>query len=137
MRSAQDLAHTLETTVNELTTQLADSKEKVSQLDAQVSLCKKSQNSFWSKKCKPIECIGRDNHISCVSAPSQLKAKTEMLLSAEAAKTAQKANLENSLESGQHALQDKQQVSALTFAMLFASVHQNSTGSSASTQPAF
>lgn len=36
VRSAQDRAHTLETTVNELTTQLADSKEKVSQLDAQV-----------------------------------------------------------------------------------------------------
>lgn len=34
-----------------------------------------------------------------------------MLLSAEAAKAAQKANLENSLETAQHALQDKQQVS--------------------------
>lgn len=33
-----------------------------------------------------------------------------MLLSAEAAKAAQKANMENSLESAQHALQDKQQV---------------------------
>lgn len=59
-----------------------------------------------------------------MSAPSQLKAKTEMLLSAEAAKTAQKSNLENSLESAQHALQDKQQVSSLTFAMHFARVHQ-------------
>lgn len=36
LRSAQDRAHTLETSVSELTTQLADSKEKVSQLDAQV-----------------------------------------------------------------------------------------------------
>ncbi len=35
-----------------------------------------------------------------------------MLLSTEAAKAAQKANLENSLETAQHALQDKQQVSA-------------------------
>lgn len=43
----------------------------------------------------------------------QLKAKTEMLLSAEAAKAAQKANMENSLETAQHALQDKQQVSAV------------------------
>lgn len=42
----------------------------------------------------------------------QLKAKTELLLSAEAAKAAQKANMENSLETAQHALQDKQQVSA-------------------------
>lgn len=33
-----------------------------------------------------------------------------MLLSAEAAKAAQKANMENSLETAQHALQDKQQV---------------------------
>lgn len=40
----------------------------------------------------------------------QLKAKTELLLSAEAAKAAQKANLENNLEAAQHALQDKQQV---------------------------
>lgn len=34
-----------------------------------------------------------------------------MLLSTEAAKAAQKANLENNLETAQHALQDKQQVS--------------------------
>lgn len=40
----------------------------------------------------------------------QLKAKTEMLLSAEAAKTAQRADLESHLETAQHALQDKQQV---------------------------
>lgn len=58
-----------------------------------------------------------------------------MLLSAEAAKTAQKANLENSLETAQHALQDKQQVRALTSAIHFASVNQNSTGFSASTHP--
>lgn len=68
-------------------------------------------------------------------APSQLKAKTEMLLSAEAAKTAQKANLENSLETAQHALQDKQQVRAPTSAIHFASVNLNSTGFSASTHP--
>lgn len=36
-----------------------------------------------------------------------------MLLSAEAAKAAQKANMENSLETAQHALQDKQQVYTL------------------------
>lgn len=40
----------------------------------------------------------------------QLKSKTEMLLSAEAAKTAQRADLESHLETAQHALQDKQQV---------------------------
>lgn len=37
-----------------------------------------------------------------------------MLLSTEAAKSAQKANLENTLETAQHALQDKQQVPCLT-----------------------
>ncbi|KAK7891133.1 hypothetical protein WMY93_023096 [Mugilogobius chulae] len=73
LTTAQDRAQTLETSVTELTTQLADSREKVSQLD------------------------------------SQLKAKTELLLSTEAAKSSQKANLENSLETAQHALQDKQQ----------------------------
>lgn len=72
----------------------------------------------------PFSAFLRHDINICVSVPSQLKAKTEMLLSAEAAKTAQKANLENSLESAQHALQDKQQVSALTFAMHFARVHQ-------------
>lgn len=41
----------------------------------------------------------------------QLKSKTEMLLSAEAAKAAQRVDLENHLETAQHALQDKQQVS--------------------------
>lgn len=44
----------------------------------------------------------------------QLKAKTEMLLSAEAAKTAQRADLESHLETAQHALQDKQQVKPIT-----------------------
>lgn len=36
LRSAQDRAHTLETSVNEVTAQLTDSKEKVAQLDSQV-----------------------------------------------------------------------------------------------------
>uniref|UniRef100_A0A8D3DFE0 Early endosome antigen 1 n=1 Tax=Scophthalmus maximus TaxID=52904 RepID=A0A8D3DFE0_SCOMX len=36
LRSAQDRAHTLETSVAELTTQLTDSKEKASQLDSQL-----------------------------------------------------------------------------------------------------
>lgn len=36
-----------------------------------------------------------------------------MLLSAEAAKAAQKANMDNSLETAQHALQDKQQVTVV------------------------
>lgn len=47
LRSAQDRASTLETSVNELTTQLADSKEKLSQLDAQVcSTCLKNNDIF-------------------------------------------------------------------------------------------
>lgn len=41
-----------------------------------------------------------------------------MLLSAEAAKAAQKANLENNLESAQHALQDKQQVRAFSVPLM-------------------
>lgn len=49
LRSAQDRASTLETSVNELTTQLADSKEKFSQLDAQVcSTCLKKTMIFFS-----------------------------------------------------------------------------------------
>ena len=35
-----------------------------------------------------------------------------MLLSAEASKAAQRADLENHLETAQHAMQDKQQVSS-------------------------
>ena len=42
----------------------------------------------------------------------QLKAKTEMLLSSEASKAGQRADLENHLETAQNALQDKQQVSS-------------------------
>lgn len=49
----------------------------------------------------------------------QLKAKTEMLLSAEAAKTAQRADLESHLETAQHALQDKQQVNNQSFTHVF------------------
>lgn len=40
----------------------------------------------------------------------QIKAKTELLLSSEAAKTAQRADLQNHLDTAQNALQDKQQV---------------------------
>uniref|UniRef100_A0A8C5A831 Early endosome antigen 1 n=1 Tax=Gadus morhua TaxID=8049 RepID=A0A8C5A831_GADMO len=40
---------------------------------------------------------------------TQLKAKTEMLLSSEASKAGQRADLENHLETAQNALQDKQQ----------------------------
>uniref|UniRef100_A0A8C5FPE9 Early endosome antigen 1 n=1 Tax=Gadus morhua TaxID=8049 RepID=A0A8C5FPE9_GADMO len=43
---------------------------------------------------------------------TQLKAKTEMLLSSEASKAGQRADLENHLETAQNALQDKQQVSS-------------------------
>lgn len=43
----------------------------------------------------------------------QIKAKTELLLSAEAAKTAQRADLQNHLDTAQSALQDKQQVREL------------------------
>ncbi|ETE64393.1 Early endosome antigen 1, partial [Ophiophagus hannah] len=39
----------------------------------------------------------------------QVKAKTELLLSAEAAKAAQRADLQNHLDTAQNALQDKQQ----------------------------
>lgn len=43
----------------------------------------------------------------------QIKAKTELLLSAEAAKTTQRADLQNHLDTAQNALQDKQQVGDL------------------------
>lgn len=43
----------------------------------------------------------------------QIKAKTELVLSAEAAKTAQRADLQNHLDTAQSALQDKQQVREL------------------------
>lgn len=47
LRSAQDRASTLETSVSELTTQLTDSKEKLSQLDAQVcTTCLKTMDFY-------------------------------------------------------------------------------------------
>lgn len=48
----------------------------------------------------------------------QIKAKTELLLSAEAAKTAQRADLQNHLDTAQNALQDKQQVGNLVMLWL-------------------
>lgn len=54
----------------------------------------------------------------------QIKAKTELLLSAEAAKTAQRADLQNHLDTAQNALQDKQQVGDLVlsqYSILFCS----------------
>lgn len=44
-----------------------------------------------------------------------MKGKTELLLSAEASKTTQRADLENHLETAKHALQDKEQVPILLF----------------------
>ncbi|KFQ33245.1 Early endosome antigen 1, partial [Merops nubicus] len=73
LRAAQDRVLSLEANITELTSQLNESKEKVSQLDVQV------------------------------------KAKTELLLSAEASKAAQRADLQNHLDTAQHTLQDKQQ----------------------------
>lgn len=70
--------------------------------------------------------VYNENNSFLILVPPQLKAKTEMLLSAEAAKAAQKANLENSLETAQHALQDKQQVSTENIAMLFDCFYQMS-----------
>ena len=71
LRAAQDRVLSLEANITELSSQLNESKEKVSQLDVQV------------------------------------KAKTELLLSAEASKAAQRADLQNHLDTAQHALQDK------------------------------
>lgn len=111
----------METTVTELTAQLTDSKEKVSQLDAQVAHVFK-QYGYFPLLPKILICDTMqhllDLGLSCCALTIfllcfQLKAKTEMLLSAEAAKAAQKANMENSLETAQHALQDKQQVTAV------------------------
>lgn len=112
----------METTVTELTAQLTDSKEKVSQLDAQVAHVF-TQYRYFPLLPKILICDTmqhlQDLRLSCCALTVflllyfQLKAKTEMLLSAEAAKAAQKANMENSLETAQHALQDKQQVTAV------------------------
>lgn len=51
----------------------------------------------------------------------QVKAKTELLLSAEAAKAAQRADLQNHLDTAQNALQDKQQVREIVKTYIMAS----------------
>lgn len=48
--------------------------------------------------------------MSCKFCYRFKETKTELLLSAEAAKTAQRADLQNHLDTAQNALQDKQRV---------------------------
>ncbi|KAH0616741.1 hypothetical protein JD844_028110 [Phrynosoma platyrhinos] len=86
LRSSQDRVVSLEATISELNSQLSESKEKVIQLDLQIGFAR------------------------FVQANSKLTLfKTELLLSAEAAKAAQRADLQNHLDTAQNALQDKQQ----------------------------
>lgn len=54
--------------------------------------------------------VTRNRYCNEVQLVFQVKAKTELLLSAEASKAAQRADLQNHLDTAQHALQDKQQV---------------------------
>ncbi|KAG7279015.1 hypothetical protein CRUP_001956, partial [Coryphaenoides rupestris] len=83
---------------------LQKSKDSVAQLEAERDdLCAKIQAG--EGETAVLHQMKEKNH----ALQEQLKAKTEMLLSAEASKAAQRADLENHLETAQHAMQDKQQ----------------------------
>uniref|UniRef100_A0A8C9W3S1 Early endosome antigen 1 n=1 Tax=Scleropages formosus TaxID=113540 RepID=A0A8C9W3S1_SCLFO len=115
----QEKNHLLQEQVTKLTEQLKNQSESHKQ--AQENLHEQVQEQKTHLRTAQDRCLALEssnaelsNQLSeskerLAQLDAQLKAKTEMLLSAEAAKTAQRADLQNHLETAQHALQDKQQ----------------------------
>uniref|UniRef100_A0A665XAN8 Early endosome antigen 1 n=1 Tax=Echeneis naucrates TaxID=173247 RepID=A0A665XAN8_ECHNA len=111
--------HSLQEQVTQLTDKLKNQSESHKQaqdnlheqVQEQKTLLRSAQDRAHTLETSVTELTAQltDSKEKVSQLESQLKAKTEMLLSAEAAKAAQKANLENNLETAQHALQDKQQ----------------------------
>uniref|UniRef100_A0A8C4I7K0 Early endosome antigen 1 n=1 Tax=Dicentrarchus labrax TaxID=13489 RepID=A0A8C4I7K0_DICLA len=111
--------HALQEQVTQLTDKLKNQSESNKQaqdnlheqVQEQKTLLRSAQDRAHTLETSVTELTAHlaDSKEKVAQLDAQLKAKTEMLLSAEAAKAAQKANLENNLETAQHALQDKQQ----------------------------
>uniref|UniRef100_A0A4W4ESG0 FYVE-type domain-containing protein n=1 Tax=Electrophorus electricus TaxID=8005 RepID=A0A4W4ESG0_ELEEL len=115
----QEKNHALHEQISQLTDKMRNQSESHKQ--AQENLHEqlqeqKSQGRSVQDRCQTLEGVVADltsqltqSKERVAQLDTQLKAKTEMLLSAEAANTTQRADLENHLETAQNALQDKQQ----------------------------
>uniref|UniRef100_A0A4W3IG95 Early endosome antigen 1 n=1 Tax=Callorhinchus milii TaxID=7868 RepID=A0A4W3IG95_CALMI len=115
----QEKNHGLHDQVAQLTEKLKNQNESHNQ--AQENLHKQVQEQKALLRASQDNCRSLESSISdlniqlsetkekMVQLDTQVKAKTELHLSAEAAKSAQRADLENHLETAKHALQDKEQ----------------------------
>uniref|UniRef100_A0A8C7KXP1 Early endosome antigen 1 n=1 Tax=Oncorhynchus kisutch TaxID=8019 RepID=A0A8C7KXP1_ONCKI len=121
LNQLQEKNHTLQTQVTHLTDKLKNQSESHKQaqdnlhkqVQEQKSLLRAAQDRAQTVETSLGELNAQltESREKVAQLDTQLKSKTEMLLSAEAAKAAQRVDLENHLETAQHALQDKQQVS--------------------------
>ncbi|KAG2460119.1 EEA1 protein, partial [Polypterus senegalus] len=119
LNQLQEKNHTLQEQVTQLTDKLKNQSESHKQ--AQENLHEQVQEQKALLRTSQDRCLTLESSISELNGQlteykekvtqldSQLKAKTELLLSSEASKAAQRADLQNHLETAQHALQDKQQ----------------------------
>uniref|UniRef100_A0A4W5LUC2 Early endosome antigen 1 n=1 Tax=Hucho hucho TaxID=62062 RepID=A0A4W5LUC2_9TELE len=121
LNQLQEKNHTLQTQVTHLTDKLKNQSESHKQaqdnlhkqVQEQKTLLRAAQDQVQAVETsiKEVNAQLTESREKVAQLDTQLKAKIEMLLSAEAAKATQRVDLENHLETAQHALQDKQQVS--------------------------
>ncbi|KAB0396348.1 hypothetical protein E2I00_013214 [Balaenoptera physalus] len=119
LNQLQEKNHTLQEHVTQLTEKLKNQSESHKQ--AQENLHDQVQEQKAHLRAAQDRVLSLESSINELSSQLneskekvsqldiQIKAKTELLLSAEAAKTAQRADLQNHLDTAQNALQDKQQ----------------------------
>uniref|UniRef100_A0A4W5LTG0 Early endosome antigen 1 n=1 Tax=Hucho hucho TaxID=62062 RepID=A0A4W5LTG0_9TELE len=119
LNQLQEKNHTLQTQVTHLTDKLKNQSESHKQaqdnlhkqVQEQKTLLRAAQDQVQAVETsiKEVNAQLTESREKVAQLDTQLKAKIEMLLSAEAAKATQRVDLENHLETAQHALQDKQQ----------------------------
>uniref|UniRef100_A0A8C8EP54 Early endosome antigen 1 n=1 Tax=Oncorhynchus tshawytscha TaxID=74940 RepID=A0A8C8EP54_ONCTS len=119
LNQLQEKNHTLQTQVTHLTDKLKNQSESHKQaqdnlhkqVQEQKTLLRAAQDQAQAVETsiKEVNTQLTESREKVAQLDTQLKAKIEMLLSAEAAKATQRVDLENHLDTAQHALQDKQQ----------------------------
>uniref|UniRef100_A0A8K9XB76 Early endosome antigen 1 n=1 Tax=Oncorhynchus mykiss TaxID=8022 RepID=A0A8K9XB76_ONCMY len=119
LNQLQEKNHTLQTQVIHLTDKLKNQSESHKQaqdnlhkqVQEQKTLLRAAQDQAQAVETsiKEVNTQLTESREKVAQLDTQLKAKIEMLLSAEAAKATQRVDLENHLDTAQHALQDKQQ----------------------------
>ncbi|XP_062989872.1 early endosome antigen 1 isoform X2 [Elgaria multicarinata webbii] len=119
LNQLQEKNHTLQEQVTQLTEKLKNQSESHKQalenlheqVQEQKAHLRASQDRVLSLEATINELSSQlsESKEKVMQLDLQVKAKTELLLSAEAAKAAQRADLQNHLDTAQNALQDKQQ----------------------------